>query len=680
MPDRRSVIYALRGVISMAISLFIAMYLNLDRPYWALISAVFLQFRPESGLVIEKAICQVVGTLVGGIVGIIILNTLMGFPILAIIAAGLWIGFCSTMSALVRRINFIYAYAMAGITSTIIIILVVVQWPNINSQTVFTIAQARMSEIIIGAVCAAIISLLFWPSKIKDHLITQANTVANQTLSYLSVELADEASHEARHQYIDKILQSLTELSDDSSGVVFEGPNGAGHLRAINLFCNKILTLLATIQIFGRLKREHPELLTQSLTKLLEKMQSNFYDIRQSNDFEYCYQLAQKQRRMIAEYQLSTIPQTALEARLLKVALEFASDLTMVLKAYRAIEEPDNTLLRSPSLRTHRDIYVSLTRGFRSALSFWIGSFIWFETSSSAAVMLMLLPVVFSIMMARMPLMLVSMVLRRLLIGVCIAIPVTIFYDLSLLIQSGAYFEILILIFAGPLFIGLLCLANRPTMPYGIGFSITYIVLVRPSTNMSTSFSIDYTLSAALGIFVGVFMLYWLFQLITGPSRQLLQYRLVKATYNDLKHIPDHPHPKNWFNQHMGDRLLRIVNSDQNSKSRALTDLGLTGLNLGHISIRLSRYISQLSGTLLRPQLKNWQDALADAFLACSQGETAPQFVTACDTLVSALVAIQGENAQTELIKGSFERIQLTFERTARLFQPEQTISQSSSS
>ena len=38
----------------MAMALYIALYFNLDKPYWAVVSAVFLQIRPEGGMVVEK--------------------------------------------------------------------------------------------------------------------------------------------------------------------------------------------------------------------------------------------------------------------------------------------------------------------------------------------------------------------------------------------------------------------------------------------------------------------------------------------------------------------------------------------------------------------------------------------------------------------------------------------------
>ena len=66
MPNRSAVIFAVKGIISMTLALFASMQLGLDRPYWALVSALFLQIRPESGLVIEKALCQIGGSVVGG--------------------------------------------------------------------------------------------------------------------------------------------------------------------------------------------------------------------------------------------------------------------------------------------------------------------------------------------------------------------------------------------------------------------------------------------------------------------------------------------------------------------------------------------------------------------------------------------------------------------------------------
>ncbi|MCD8475939.1 MAG: FUSC family protein, partial [Shewanella fodinae] len=167
-PDKRTLIFATKGVISMTLALFVAMYLNLDRPYWALISAVFLQIRPESGLVIEKGLMQIIGTLIGGVMGIAILQAFAGYPELAILALALWLGVNAGLSAMVSSINFIYAFAMAGITPCLIVLLVMVSPATATSEAIFQVAQSRVSEIIVGALCAVMVSLLLWPQSVAS--------------------------------------------------------------------------------------------------------------------------------------------------------------------------------------------------------------------------------------------------------------------------------------------------------------------------------------------------------------------------------------------------------------------------------------------------------------------------------------------------------------------------------
>lgn len=231
-PQRSAVIFATKGIIAMALSLYVAMYCQLDRPYWALVSAVFLQIRPESGLVIEKGISQISGTLIGGCIGILIMNGLMPFPELALPALALWLGIMAYSSAMVRNPNATYAYTMAGMTPILIVVLTMAQpAATISSHTVFDVAQARMSELIVGSVCATFISLFFWPTHIKDSLHDLSRVVVNRTLHYLDHELDEHKTHQERHQALDSILEILAQLNESTSAVQYEGPQGPSIYR-----------------------------------------------------------------------------------------------------------------------------------------------------------------------------------------------------------------------------------------------------------------------------------------------------------------------------------------------------------------------------------------------------------------------------------------------------------------
>ncbi|MFC3023863.1 FUSC family protein [Vibrio zhugei] len=665
-PESHSVRFAIKGVIAMALSLYLAMFLNLDRPYWALIGAIFLQIRPESGLVIEKGLYQILGTIVGGIFAIVLLEHFSAYPYISIGCLAVWLGINSGLSALVRRVNLIYAFAMAGMTACLIVLLVMIQPSQASSTMIFATAQARMSEIIVGVICAALVSTLIWPISVSSVLRGHARTTINKTLHYLCIELDPKGSHEARHEAIDSILESLTALNDDSTAVTYEGPLGPGRSRASNLLSNKILSLLSLIQIFGRVQRNHPELVSENLSHIIDNMHSYFVRISQADNFTTCHQLVQELRREQVYYSNKSTGKSALEVRLLKIALELTADLIVILKSYDSLTSDRQILLNAPRIKPHHDPLVGVTTGLRSAIMFLVGASLWIGTGSSAVLMMMILPVVFSIMMARLPMMILTLVLRRILVGLCFALPLAIFYALPLLAESSGDYELLVLILSAPYFVGLLALSNRPTLPYGLGILIPFTIFVRPSPGMSLSFQIDSTVSYALAIFVGVSLLYWLFKLITGPSLQLMMNRLINNTYHDLIQLPQQTKGDIWFNSRMGDRLLRISTYEKGmTKTRNITDLALTALNIGHVSLRLRKVIQGNCSHRFDESLDELQQALADAFYRCYHGLHTSDFTEATEYLFSKLPQEEFTEEQYELIRGSFERLSLTLARTS---------------
>ena len=292
-PDRQSLLFALKGILAMALALWLAMLMQLERPYWALISAVFLQIRPETGLVIEKGLCQIGGTLVGGAVGLMILAWLLPYPLLAIVCLMLWIGLNAGASAWLRQANFIYGFAMAGITATLIVVIAIANPHATSSIGIFHVATARVSEIILGATCATLVSNLFWPAHVAGLLRNHARNALNQTLAYLELELNPAGTHATRHQQVDSLLQDIFALSDDSSAVFYEGSQGPGRARAATMVCHKTLSLIARIRVIGRLMRNHDDLLTDEIRDVLTQLRQSFLRMRETHSAEQAMEEAQ---------------------------------------------------------------------------------------------------------------------------------------------------------------------------------------------------------------------------------------------------------------------------------------------------------------------------------------------------------------------------------------------------
>lgn len=674
-PSKDSVIFAFKGVLSMAMALYISLYFNLEKPYWAVVSAVFLQVRPEGGLVVEKTVSQITGTLLGGVFGMFVLNYLHAAPVPAMGVLAVWLALNSSLSAMVRRVNFIYFFAMASVTPCIIVLLTMSTPELATNQTIFSISQARITEIIVGALCAMTISLLVFPKRLKTSLQKQAKTVINRTLHYVNLELDPEGSHEDRHQCIDEILESLAALNDDSSAVAYEGPQGPGRARAASVIGNKTLSVVAVIQIFGRLQRNHPEVLSGTLNELLDVLRSDLKKIAETSDYQTCYELAQAQRRKLLKISKQTETVTPLEARLLKTAHEMLSEIVLILRANNTLIKGHASVLKAPEHLPYRDPLIGMATGLRTFLVFNCGALLWLYTGSPAAIMVMIMPVIFSIMFARMPPAVVKQALKRMLMGVAVAIPVAIFYALNLLAQSSGDYGLLILVLSAPYFLGLMAISQRSTLPYGLGFCIPFTLLVQPANDMTRPLSVDYTLSAAIAIVVGVSLLYWIFRLITGPGVQTMQRRLLHATRRDLQRLIEQEAPAHWYNARMGDRLLRLTSYDKEAASdaRVITDLGLTGLNLGHTSIRVRNLVQTVTDKDLSVILKHWQYVLADTFIEAAKGKTTERFRQMCDSVLAQVRQDANGPAHLTLIEGIFDRLDLTFQRTAKMVREKNT-------
>ncbi|WP_406665321.1 FUSC family protein [Gallaecimonas sp. GXIMD1310] len=662
VPNRYTLRYAIKGVIAMALALSVAISLGLDRPYWALISAVFLQIRPESGLVIEKALCQMAGTLVGGLAGIAMLMTLGQHLAWLMAALTLWIGLNAAASAMVHRVNFIYAYAIAAVTATLVAILSLIHPDGLNQQVILDTAWARASEIVVGALCASTVSLLLWPVRVKTILRHHAKRVVNKTLEYLAVELDTNGTHDQRHTHIDGIFESLITLNDDSSAVVYESPEGRGRARAANLLCQKVLSLLAIIQIFGRFRRNHPQLLSQSQHQLLDDMHHSFKAMAAAENGPQAMVLLRQLRRQLLHYRAGQVTRVPIQARLIHTSMEMVNELMVLLKAFDAINTRNRINLKAPSLGNYKDPLLGVLTGFRSALVFAVGALTWALSGWPGAVVMMVLPVTFSVMFARLtsP----NMPLAKLLAGSLLAVPVAWLFGLPLLSHYPGQLPVLLLVMGVPFFFGLVAMAQQNRLQYGIGFCIPYTLLIMPGASHGVTLSHG---ASALGIVVGMLLLYGTFWLLAPPGSTLMQRRLLAASAGDLTRLQLHRDPPLWFNGRMAERLMRLAQLEQTKPlgQRYLTDLGLTCLNLGHVTLRLHRQLAHTHDPRIKALLKRWQQVLASAFLAATEGRIEPQFRRTSHLLVRAIAKSGQADLQLDVIEGTMTRLALTLERTA---------------
>ena len=271
--------------------------------------------------------------------------------------------------------------------------------------------------------------------------------------------------------------------------------------------------------------------------------------------------IAQVLRRELAERPFYPDQATPLQSRLINMMREMVGDLVVALQANTAIENSRDTRLKAPALVSYRDPLLGAITGLRSTLVFLIGAAVWFATGAPTAVLFMILPVVYSIMLIRLPA--PALAMRQLLVGALIAVPVALFFGLGLLAAAPQSFLFLVMILGAPLFVSLIAIADMDLRPYGLGFAITYILLIQPNNHMI--FAVDVFLSTAVALIAAISGVYAVFRLIAPPGVRLLRARLIARTVADLRHLGE---PGGWdsaerFNARMAERLMRLSAYDR---------------------------------------------------------------------------------------------------------------------
>ncbi|VVQ00658.1 p-hydroxybenzoic acid efflux pump subunit AaeB [Pseudomonas fluorescens] len=189
MPPARDWFYGVRTFAASMIALYIALLMQLPRPYWAM-ATVYIVSSPFVGPTSSKALYRALGTLLGAGGAIFLVPPLVEAPLLLSIAIALWTGTLLFLSLNLRTANN-YVLMLAGYTLPMIALAVVD-----NPLAVFDVASSRAQEICLGIVCAAVIGAIFWPRRLAPVVVGATGNWFAQAIRYSDTYLGREATPE----------------------------------------------------------------------------------------------------------------------------------------------------------------------------------------------------------------------------------------------------------------------------------------------------------------------------------------------------------------------------------------------------------------------------------------------------------------------------------------------------
>jgi uncharacterized membrane protein YccC len=162
-PSGRDWLFSAKAFLAAMLALFIALSLDLPRPYWAM-AAVYVVANPLAGATSSKGLYRALGTLLGASAAVFFVPLFVNAPELLCVVIALWTGSLLFVSML-DRTSRSYVFMLAGYSLPLIAL------PAVGApETIFDIALARSEEIIIGIICASVVSAVVFPSSVGTTL------------------------------------------------------------------------------------------------------------------------------------------------------------------------------------------------------------------------------------------------------------------------------------------------------------------------------------------------------------------------------------------------------------------------------------------------------------------------------------------------------------------------------
>ncbi|KAA0986137.1 FUSC family protein [Pseudomonas sp. ANT_J28] len=643
-PDRRALQFAIKTLIGGGLALWLALRWGLEQPAWALMTA-FIVAQPLSGMVVQKGLARLLGTLVGTIMSVVFMGLFAQTPWLFLLALALWLGLCTASSTLLRS-AWSYSFVLAGYTVAIIALPAIT-----HPLTVFDQAVARCTEICLGILCATAASALLWPMRVERQLADEARAAWQSGMSAARATLAGDG--QARKGLLE-ILGRIVAVDAQREHAWFEGSLGRQRARAISGLSQKLLMLL---RIARSARRQWKQLEPQEAEQLLPWM-TEVQEALNSPDTATLQAL--RPRLLDASHD----PHSSCAQSYCLARFTLLLDTAMAASAaLNAVEEGKETVDPPRTLTPHRDLSLALMFGTRSALAFLVVSCFWLATAWPAASGALLLTcVVCSLFASRENGAQIGMSFMR---GIFLAIPAA-FIVGQILLPQWSGFALLCMGMGVPLFLGALGMAKPQIGATATSFCLHFIVLVSPLNAMK--FDVATFLNSAQSIVVGVGAAVLAFHLLILRNPTWHGRRLLAATLDDLVRLTRRNlrGAESWFGGRMADRLLQLARHypELPEPARSRWDDGLLGLDIGDELLHLRLSLAVAQAPVSAPQ-RRYLEQLEKILEQGPAGSRAEALAQPSEEFLKTLYALPSSDA-VKLAQGAVLQLQSSWRAWCR--------------
>ncbi|WP_408886024.1 FUSC family protein [Komagataeibacter melaceti] len=220
--------FAVRTSLAAALSLLIAMWMELDSPQWAPLT-VWVVAQSSRGESLSKARWRIAGTLIGCAAAVALIAAFPQAPGLFFAGLALWIGLCCGCA------TFFDGYRSYGLLVTSFTSAIVATGAIIAPDDVFNIAVSRGSYIVLGIVCEATLAALFIPAlheQARTRLLGRLNTVWGAVSASMGPLAAGRLDMGAQERLLGELVGANGRVEYDTLEMGPQARRVADHARA----------------------------------------------------------------------------------------------------------------------------------------------------------------------------------------------------------------------------------------------------------------------------------------------------------------------------------------------------------------------------------------------------------------------------------------------------------------
>jgi uncharacterized membrane protein YccC len=339
--------FAVKTYVASLLALYIAFWLGLDDPRWSFLT-VFVVAQPDSGLVLTKSFYRILGTITGLFVTTGLVFALAQYGELFVIAAAIWICFCNFAARAVR--NFAsYGFQLAGYTVAIVGIPAALQ-----PDGAYTLVVARFTEIMLGIICAALVSRLIFVRELSPSLVDLVRSLVQRADRFVTALLDSNADRAGVAEERNALINDYVTTLAMQQSAYFESAEARILAQPLRRLTQGAVELCATAEAVAS-HRTPSKLHAQSVPRAVQSLETS----HSPPDHE--------------------APLTALVRAANDRDIRFAR--TRLLDSMAAFDRGDQPPESATTFRLWSDPVPAALIGIRSALAVLITSAFWFATA-----------------------------------------------------------------------------------------------------------------------------------------------------------------------------------------------------------------------------------------------------------------------------------------------------------